>query len=141
MQRCINPSPPTKPFRIILKFSTIMGAIYSIPAARMPTTPSATAPTKPFATPTALGAAPWKVTTGLVTVWLPELEGAATLAVLLLIGYGAEEAALVVAAGGAAAADVVAGGGAADEEELPPGLRTESTLGTVTPAFLQAKVA
>jgi len=107
----------------------------------MATTPSATAPTTPFATPTALGAAPWKVTTGLVWVWLPELEGVATLTVLLLIGYGGEEAALVVAAGGSAAAVVAGAGAAGAAEELPPGLRTESTLGTVTPAFLQAKVA
>lgn len=113
----------------------------------MAQTPTATAPTIPFLTPTALGAAPWKVTTVLVEVRLPELEGVATLTeLLLLIGYGGDEAAPVVDAGGAAAVldstgVVAGGGGGAAEEELPPGLRTESTLGTMTPASLQAKVA
>lgn len=66
----------------------------------MAQTPSATAPTIPFSTPKALGAAPWKVTTALGEVRLPELEGAATLTeLLLLIGYGGDEAAFVVDAG------------------------------------------
>lgn len=45
----------------------------------------------------------------------------------------------------AGAAGLVAGGsdaaGLDDDDEDPPGCRTESTLGTVTPAFAQAKVA
>ena len=62
-------------------------------------------------------------------------------------GYGAVAvvaaalADVVSAAGGGAALVAGGSGAAALDEDDPPGCRTESTLGTVTPAFAQANVA
>jgi hypothetical protein len=101
----------------------------------------ATAPISAFSIP-CFGANPWNVTTGLVWVVLPALDGDGLAE--LEMGYGGvavEPAALADVAGGGAG--LVAGGfdAAGLDEEDPPGCRIESTLGTVTPALAQAKVA
>ncbi|SRR5579862_4881474 len=105
----------------------------------MATTPMATTPMKAFSIP-CFGANPWNVTNGLVWVVLPAFDGLAELE----MGYGGVavvSAAFAEVAGGAAALVAGGSGAAALDEEDPPGCRTESTLGTVTPAFAQAKVA